>query len=228
MSEKIYGCLLRLYPSSFQKAYGAEALQLFRDRARDERGFLSGLCLWLDLLSDLAVSIPRAYRSAPAVLVVSTAERSSERTPSFTSLEDETLSAGSLFYGSIASLAVYGSILLLLSLGGKPIYLPIPMQQPPASDAASPFSMAARATAKQGGGIAKPAPSVTLTCMPASPSPGAMVTVTATVLAVGGGPTPSGYVRIFDGSVVISLAKLNDGVVVLKGKLPTDLGKKHS
>ena len=38
MSEKIYAWLLRLYPSHFRKTYGEEALQLFRDRARDENG----------------------------------------------------------------------------------------------------------------------------------------------------------------------------------------------
>jgi hypothetical protein len=36
MSEKIYACLLRLFPWHFREAYGDEALQLVRDRARDE------------------------------------------------------------------------------------------------------------------------------------------------------------------------------------------------
>jgi len=39
MSEKIYACLLRLFPSHFRETYGDEALQLFRDRAHDEKGF---------------------------------------------------------------------------------------------------------------------------------------------------------------------------------------------
>ena len=34
MSEKIYSLLLRLYPARFRQQYGAEALQLFRDRLR--------------------------------------------------------------------------------------------------------------------------------------------------------------------------------------------------
>jgi hypothetical protein len=38
MSEKIYALLVRLYPSHFREAYGEAALQLFRDRARDEKG----------------------------------------------------------------------------------------------------------------------------------------------------------------------------------------------
>jgi hypothetical protein len=39
MSEKMYIRLLRLYPSRFRKEYEGEALQLIRDRLRDETGF---------------------------------------------------------------------------------------------------------------------------------------------------------------------------------------------
>ena len=49
MSEKIYARLLRLYPSRFRKQYEAEALQLIRDRLRDERGFYNRARLWWDL-----------------------------------------------------------------------------------------------------------------------------------------------------------------------------------
>jgi len=59
MSEKMYLWLWRLYPSRFQEAYREEALQLFRDRARHEKGFFPQLRLWLDLLIDLASSLPR-------------------------------------------------------------------------------------------------------------------------------------------------------------------------
>ena len=38
MSEKIYTCLLRLYPPAFRNKYREEALQLYRDRLRDEIG----------------------------------------------------------------------------------------------------------------------------------------------------------------------------------------------
>jgi hypothetical protein len=47
MSEKIYTWLLRLYPCHFREAYGDAALQLFRDRWRDERGVFASLRLWL-------------------------------------------------------------------------------------------------------------------------------------------------------------------------------------
>jgi hypothetical protein len=61
MSEKIYALLVRLYPSHFREAYGEAALQLFRDRARDEKGFFSRVRRWFDLLTDLAISVPREF-----------------------------------------------------------------------------------------------------------------------------------------------------------------------
>jgi hypothetical protein len=70
MSEKLYGLLLKLYPNHFLRAYGDEALRLVLDRARDEKGFLCGLRLWLDLLMDLVVSLPREYTKAPATRIL--------------------------------------------------------------------------------------------------------------------------------------------------------------
>jgi hypothetical protein len=64
MSEKMYAWLLRLYPAAFRERYGEEAVQLFRDRVRDEQAFLPRLRLWFDLLADLAVSLPGAHRAA--------------------------------------------------------------------------------------------------------------------------------------------------------------------
>jgi hypothetical protein len=61
MSEKIYIWFLRLYPAAFRAEYGAEALQLFRDRLDAERGFCARCRLWFDLIIDLAVSVPREY-----------------------------------------------------------------------------------------------------------------------------------------------------------------------
>lgn len=61
MSEKIYACLLRLFPPHFRKKYGEEALQLFTDRAENEKGFIASLRLWFDLAIDLVISLPREY-----------------------------------------------------------------------------------------------------------------------------------------------------------------------
>lgn len=66
MSEKFYAWLLRLFPTGFRDAYGKDALDLFRDRWRDERGLFLRLRLWSDLLADLVVSIPREHRFARA------------------------------------------------------------------------------------------------------------------------------------------------------------------
>jgi hypothetical protein len=65
MSEKLYRFLLRLYPEHFRRAYGGEMLRLVADRARCERGFVSGLRLWLDLLWDLATSLARECSNKP-------------------------------------------------------------------------------------------------------------------------------------------------------------------
>jgi len=69
MPEKLYALLLKLYPKHFRGTYGDEALRLVRERARDEKGFLSGLRLVLDLLADLAISLPREYSNAPTTPV---------------------------------------------------------------------------------------------------------------------------------------------------------------
>jgi hypothetical protein len=207
MSEKIYALLLRLYPSNFQKAYGEEALQLFRDRARDERGFLSGLRLWLDLLGDLAISVPREYRSVSAAVAVSQAQHLWDGTPSFHTLEAEILSIRSLFYGGIASLAVYGSLLFLIGYGGNRFLIP-----------ASDMQRLPRHSGYYGT-TTKRQPTVTLSYFPAHLSSRSIVHITTTVRAVGG-PTPTGYVRLFDGSTVLNLGKLDNGTATVKGKLP--------
>lgn len=62
MSETIYRWLLKLYPKRFREEYGAAAMQLFRDRLREERGVLGRLRFWVDVIADLAVSIPREHR----------------------------------------------------------------------------------------------------------------------------------------------------------------------
>jgi hypothetical protein len=221
MSEKMYALLLRLYPSRFRKAYGEEALQLFRDRARDERGFLSGLRLWLDLLGDLAVSIPRQYRSVPAAVVVSSVRHFGDGTPSFHILEDETLSFGSLLYGGIASLVVYSCILFVLSHGRS---------QFPVGDRSGEWAARYSAAASSGrgaadedrvaaSGAAKPTPTIALSYMPAHDGARSTVSLTATVSAVGTGPAPTGNVRFFDGTTVLNTVMLRDGSITVERKM---------
>lgn len=59
MSEKIYTWLLKLYPTRFRDDYGASALQLFRDRSRAERGVFRRFRFWVDIVTDLVISLPR-------------------------------------------------------------------------------------------------------------------------------------------------------------------------
>jgi Peptidase family S41 len=115
MSEKLFRLLFQLYPSHFRKAYGKEALQLFRDRARDERGFLPTFRLWMDMLADFAIAIPRAYREGEPVPVSALPQRRLDGVPSFQVLEDESLPAGAFLLGSVAALLVLGGVSVLIN-----------------------------------------------------------------------------------------------------------------
>lgn len=64
MSEKIYACLLRLYPPAFRRRYEEETIQLLRDQLRDESGYFRRLRLVFDLMVDIARSLPQAYRNS--------------------------------------------------------------------------------------------------------------------------------------------------------------------
>lgn len=119
MSEKIYSFFLRLYPARFREEYGDEALQLFRDRSRDERGFFLRLRLWLDLLADLAISIPQAYGHIQPELAAASALRGTEGVPSFYVLEEESLRPGALLFGGAATLTSLIACWVLLGLGGN-------------------------------------------------------------------------------------------------------------
>jgi hypothetical protein len=119
MSEKIYAWLLRLYPSHFREAYGNEALQLFRDRARDEKGFFPSLRLWLDLLADLAISVPREYGYVQPTLLGASAQHRLDGVPAFYVLEGESPRLGALLFGSVLSLVALGTFWILLSRAGS-------------------------------------------------------------------------------------------------------------
>ncbi len=119
MSEKIYARLLRLYPSRFREAYGDEALQLFRDRYRDEKGFFTRIRLWLDLLADLAVSVPRQYRYVQPALLGASVQSGPGGMPSFFVLEDESPRPGALIFGGVLTLVALGVFSILLNHPGS-------------------------------------------------------------------------------------------------------------
>jgi hypothetical protein len=119
MSEKIYALLLRLYPAHFRKAYAEEALQLFRDRARDESGFFPILRLWIDVLADLAFTVPREYFYFQRALVAASAPQHLDGTPSFFILENDSPRLGALLFGAVFSLAAVATISVLIGHGGS-------------------------------------------------------------------------------------------------------------
>jgi hypothetical protein len=57
MAERLYSLLLRLYPRGFRRRYADEMMRVFRERLRDERA----VRVWVDVLADAAVSIPRQH-----------------------------------------------------------------------------------------------------------------------------------------------------------------------
>lgn len=122
MSEKIYALLLRLYPKHFRRMYGDEALQLVRDRMRDEQGPWAKARLWWDLLADFAMSAPREYGYVPAELAAVGAGQRVGGMPSFWILEDEPMRAGTWVWASVLSLALVGtSVFLMDHAGGHPL-----------------------------------------------------------------------------------------------------------
>src|SRR3979411_2864221 len=70
MSEKIFECLLRLYPRRFRNQYAEAMRQVFRDRLGAETGVAGRVRLWMDLAVDFAVSVPREYRRRPQLTTV--------------------------------------------------------------------------------------------------------------------------------------------------------------
>jgi hypothetical protein len=115
MSEKIYARLFRLYPSRFRKAYEDEALQLIRDRLRDETGFFKRALLGWDLVRDVIAGLPQAYRNSYAVTAEAPAAPNAEGFPSFRMLDKEPLGRGSILIGSTLSLITIAAFGFLLS-----------------------------------------------------------------------------------------------------------------
>jgi Peptidase family S41/N-terminal domain of Peptidase_S41 in eukaryotic IRBP len=125
MSEKIYAWLLSLYPSQFREAYGSEAMQLFRDRMRDEKSFFPRLRLWLDLIIDLAISIPREYRYSPAAPYAVSVRQGSYGVPVFHFIEGRSLRPGAILFGSALSFLALAIFWVFLSHAGNYVGLGI-------------------------------------------------------------------------------------------------------
>lgn len=125
MSEKLYRQLLKLYPDHFRRIYGDEALRLVRDRIRSEKGFLAGLCLWMDLLRDLAISLPREYAQAPTRRILASQPLNGER--SFPLLAERSLNPALLCLGATLSAVLFGVCAFVVAHNNRfPALLRIP------------------------------------------------------------------------------------------------------
>ena len=111
MFERFIALLLRLYPAGFRNAYGREALQLMRDRARDERGVALRLRLCLDLLRDAFMISMKGW--SPAEPVLMTSPGPGVRVPSFQIIEPGGPKPQSLMAGMLTSMLMFASFTLL-------------------------------------------------------------------------------------------------------------------
>src|SRR4051812_38148263 len=132
MSEKIYACLLRLYPSGFRTKYQEEALQLYRDRLRDEPGTLRRCRLYCDLLVDALVGLPQAWHNTYAPTSAPSPITSPNSIPTFRLLCRQPLRPASILIGSTLSFAALSAFGWLMSL-------PIPSRSSSSVGHASPI-----------------------------------------------------------------------------------------
>ncbi len=115
MSEKIFACLLRLYPARFRRHYGAEAMELLRDRLRDERGVARRLRLWFDLLLDFAVGLPQAYSNSYAMVNTAPVPQDASGLPAFRVLDQEPLRPASVALGSVLAIAALAAFVFVMN-----------------------------------------------------------------------------------------------------------------
>jgi len=106
MFEAFCGLLLRLYPAWFRHAYGDDARQLIRDRARHERGVLPRVRLIMDLTFDL---LSTSVRWQPAAAVLARVDN----TPRFDFIEPHRPRPQALMAGTLTSMLMFASFALL-------------------------------------------------------------------------------------------------------------------
>lgn len=129
MSEGLYRWLLRLFPSDFRERFGEEAIQLLRDRLREEKGVRRRFRLWADLIFDLAVSLPIEHlRLQPKFAEV--AHSGAYRGPAFQVLDGGSPRGGAwLLGGMISVLALAGLSAALAQVIRHPAAAPVILQQ---------------------------------------------------------------------------------------------------
>lgn len=111
MPEKIYACLLRLFPPAFRSRYRDESLGLLRDRLRDEKGVLRRLRLSFDLLADLLGALPQAWKNAyPSAAPAPGLDGA----PPFQILRREPMRRAALVGGSLVSLTAVAAFIYVM------------------------------------------------------------------------------------------------------------------
>ena len=114
MSEKIYACLLRLFPPAFRRQYEQEALRLLRDRLRDEKGFIRQLRLGFDLSVDLIRALPQAYRNSYPKAAPASPAPYFEGAPSFQLLQKEPMRRGVVLIGGFVSVTALAAFIYVM------------------------------------------------------------------------------------------------------------------
>jgi hypothetical protein len=107
MSERFYTLLLALYPKWFREKYTSEALELFRDRLRDEPGFFARILLWRDLITDAAIAIPSEHYRGK---LLASSVCASDSGPVFLSFGSEAPRRGALLYGAMVSICLFAGV----------------------------------------------------------------------------------------------------------------------
>ena len=111
MFEKVCALLLRLYPAEFRRAYGHEALQLMRDRARHERGVFLRVRLLMDLATDLCATSLHRWRSGEPLLA------RIDGAPRFDIIEVHGPRPEALAAGMLTSMVMFAGFTLLFQPG---------------------------------------------------------------------------------------------------------------
>jgi hypothetical protein len=170
MSEEIFAFLLRLYPAAFREKYRDEALQLYRDRLRDEIGTFLRARLFFDLLVDAVTGLPQAWRNSYVESPAPSLAPNPESTPSFRLTEKEKLRPESIAIGGTLSVVALFAFGLLMSL---PVpFRPLNGPSGPKSPIESVLDRLNRASSPQTNGVdtaaSAPAPPGALSAQPQS------------------------------------------------------------
>lgn len=114
MFETLCALLLRIYPAGFRRAYGREAVQLMRDRARHERGAFLRVRLLIDLAIDLFATWLRGWQPGnPSIARI-------DGTPRFDIIDNPGPRPEALVAGMLTSILMFASFTLLFQPRAQP------------------------------------------------------------------------------------------------------------